>query len=206
MSVAWNKNVDSALRQAAEENKPLFLDFSAAPMWGGCARLDAEVYPDSRISDFINQNFIAVKNHIKENPEGFQRFGAQWTPTVIIADSHGTERYRFEGFLPVDEFLPQVEFGLAKTDFAAGDFKSGEALFRKIVDEQPNADVAPEALYWAGVAKYKASGDAAALAETATAFQSRYADSVWAKKASIWGASGQPEQKSEVGKAKGTSS
>jgi uncharacterized protein YyaL (SSP411 family) len=32
MPVAWNKNVDSALRQAAEENKPLFLDFSAAPM------------------------------------------------------------------------------------------------------------------------------------------------------------------------------
>ena len=32
MPVSWNKNVDSALHQAAEENKPLFLDFSAAPM------------------------------------------------------------------------------------------------------------------------------------------------------------------------------
>jgi hypothetical protein len=32
MSVSWNKNVDSALQQAARENKPLFLDFSAAPM------------------------------------------------------------------------------------------------------------------------------------------------------------------------------
>jgi len=32
MSVSWNKNVDSALHQASEENKPLFLDFSAAPM------------------------------------------------------------------------------------------------------------------------------------------------------------------------------
>ena len=144
------------------------------------------MYPDPKISDFINQNFIAVKNHIKENPEGFKRFGAQWTPTVIIADPHGVERYRFEGFLPSDEFLPQIEFGLAKEEFAAGDFAGAEPLFRKIVDTHPNADIAPEALYWAGVAKYKGSGDASALAETATAFQSRYADSVWAKKASIW--------------------
>lgn len=125
---------------------------------------------------------------------------------MIIADSHGTERYRFEGFLPVDEFLPQIEFGLAKTSFAAGDFKSAETLFRKIVNEQPDADVAPEALYWAGVAKYKGSGDAAALAETATAFQSRYADSVWAKKASIWGGGSGSEQKPDIGKATGTSS
>jgi hypothetical protein len=32
MAVNWNKNVDSALEQAARESKPLFLDFSAAPM------------------------------------------------------------------------------------------------------------------------------------------------------------------------------
>jgi TolA-binding protein len=144
------------------------------------------VYPDSRISDFIIQNFIPVKDHIKENPEGFERFGAQWTPTVIIADSNGVERYRFEGFLPVDEFLPQIRFGLAKAAFAAGDFARAESLFRKIVEESPGADIAPEALYWAGVAKYKNTGDPASLAETADAFQSRYAGTVWAKKASIW--------------------
>jgi TolA-binding protein len=144
------------------------------------------VYPDSRISDFINQNFIPVKIHIKENPEGFERFGAQWTPTVIIADPHGVERYRFEGFLPVDEFLPQIRFGLAKAAFAAGDFARAEELFRQIEEESPSADIAPEALYWAGVAKYKKTGDAAALAETAAEFQSQHADTVWAKKASIW--------------------
>jgi hypothetical protein len=32
MSISWNKNVDAALSQATEQNKPLFLDFSAAPM------------------------------------------------------------------------------------------------------------------------------------------------------------------------------
>jgi hypothetical protein len=32
MPVEWNYSVDSALQQAAREKKPLFLDFSAAPM------------------------------------------------------------------------------------------------------------------------------------------------------------------------------
>jgi hypothetical protein len=32
MSIAWNKDVDAALRQAKEQGKPLLLDFSAAPM------------------------------------------------------------------------------------------------------------------------------------------------------------------------------
>lgn len=45
---------------------------------------------------------------------------------------------------------------------------------------------APEALYWAGVSRYKATNDAAALAGTADAFARRYQDSVWAKKASVW--------------------
>jgi hypothetical protein len=32
MSVSWNKDVDSAIAAAAQQNKPLLLDFSAAPM------------------------------------------------------------------------------------------------------------------------------------------------------------------------------
>jgi TolA-binding protein len=127
-----------------------------------------------------------VKIHIKENPEGFERFGAQWTPTVIIADPQATERYRFEGFLPPDEFLPQLEFGQAKVAFAAGDFTRAESLFRRIAEEHPTADVAPEALYWAGVSRYKGTGDPGALQDTATAFRSHYTDSVWAKKSSVW--------------------
>lgn len=123
---------------------------------------------------------------MKDNPEGFKRFGAQWTPTVIVADPKGTERYRFEGYLPVDEFLPQVEFGLAKTEFAMEDYARAEELFRAIVKDYPDSDVAPESQYWAGVAKYKASGDPKALGETEAAFHSRYKNSVWAKKASIW--------------------
>ena len=66
-------------------------------------------------AQFINQNFVPIKIHIKENKEAFGRFGAQWTPTLILLDPEGKERYRFEGFLPPEDFLAQLEMGLART-------------------------------------------------------------------------------------------
>jgi TolA-binding protein len=140
------------------------------------------------VTSFIEENFLPVKIHIKENPAGFKRFGAQWTPTVIVADSDGTERYRFEGYLPPDDFLAQLELCLAKSAFARSRFDEAERWFRDIVARYPSSDTAPEALYWAGVSKYKASNDPAPLKETAQAFESRYRESSWAKKASVWAA------------------
>ncbi len=32
MSIVWNRDVDAAMAHARRENKPLLLDFSAAPM------------------------------------------------------------------------------------------------------------------------------------------------------------------------------
>jgi hypothetical protein len=144
------------------------------------------VYTNDRVARFINDNFIPVKLHISERRDVFERFGAQWTPTLIILDQDAKERYRFEGFLPADDFLAELHLGLAKVAFAREDYATAEKYFRAIVEYFPNSHVAPEAQYWAGVAKYKASGDASALAETAEAFRKRYSDSSWAKKASVW--------------------
>jgi TolA-binding protein len=125
---------------------------------------------------------------VKENPKGFERFGAQWTPTLILADPDGTERYRFEGYLPPEDFMAQLSLGLGKAKFAHSEFADAEERFRGVLERHPDSDAAPEALYWAGVSRYKATNDAAALQETARAFQSKYSDSSWAKKASVWAA------------------
>lgn len=116
-----------------------------------------------------------------------ERFGANWTPTVMILDSNGVERHRIEGFLPTDDFLSQLHLGLAQAAFKSGKFDDAEKRFRAIVDKFPNTDAAPEALYWAGVSRYKGANDGAALGATAKAFKERYTDTPWAKKSSIWG-------------------
>ncbi len=148
------------------------------------------MWPDERVVRFVNENFIPARVHVKDDAEAFKRYGqqynAQWTPTVLELDSDGGEQWRIEGFLPNDDFLAQLMLGRAHLDFKQGKWAEAEKRFREIVDKLPKADAAPEAMYWAGVSRYKATNDPVALKETAKAFTQRYQDSSWAKKASIW--------------------
>ncbi|MGH9397309.1 MAG: hypothetical protein ACRD18_10735 [Terriglobia bacterium] len=148
--------------------------------------MDAEVYPQEQVSRFINDNFIPVKIHIKERPKDFDRFKAQWTPTEIIAEPDGTERYRFEGYMPAEDFLSQLHLGLAKAAFGRGDFAAAERTFQAVASERPKSDAAPEAIYWAAVSSYKASGKPDALGKAAAELKQKYPESAWTKKGSVW--------------------
>jgi hypothetical protein len=150
------------------------------------------VYPDERVSRFVDENFIPVRLHVRDQSNEFKRlgakYGAHWTPAVIVLDEGGEERYRIEGFLPTEDFLAQLRLGLAHAAFAEGRYPDAEGMFREILETHPNADAAAESLYWAGVSRYKATNDPAALAETARQFRERYRHTPWAKKASVWAA------------------
>jgi len=130
-----------------------------------------------------------VKIHIAEQPREFGRFGAIWTPTLAVIDpdgGDGEEHHRFVGYLPADDFLAQLRLGLAHRAADGKRWGEAEGLFRKVVDAHPDTEAAPEALYWKGVARYQDRDDPSALGDTARAFQERYTDSDWAKKASVW--------------------
>jgi TolA-binding protein len=148
------------------------------------------VYPDPRVRDFITRHFVPVRVHPKHTPDAFSelgdRYDAHWTPTTLIIDNTGTERHRIEGFLPVDEFLAQLALGIAKAAFARKDYPNAERFYRDVLDRYPNTDAAPEAQYWSGVSKYRATNDPSALKATAEAFSNRYQESTWATKASVW--------------------
>ncbi len=128
--------------------------------------------------------------HVREQAADFKRFGerysAHWTPAVLELDPEGVEQHRVEGFLEADDFLAQLTLGLGQAAFKNRQWQEGERRFREVVDRYPTSDAAPEALYWAGVSRYRQTGDASALAATSAAFGKQYPDSIWAKKASIW--------------------
>ena len=148
------------------------------------------MYTDPRVATFIAENFRPVRIHVKEDADAWQKvgleLGVQWTPTILILDHAGAERHRLEGFLPADDFLAQISLGLAKSAFSRNEFGDAEQRFRHVVDTYPNTETAAEALYWAGVSKYKGTNDASALQDTARAFGERYQETSWAKKASVW--------------------
>ena len=149
------------------------------------------MYTDQRVVRFVNEHFIPVRIHVRDQADEWKRiggrYGVQWTPTILVINPTGEERHRIEGFLPADDFLAQLELGWAHSAFSAGKFDEAEQRFRAVVERYPNNDVAPEAFYWAGVSRYKGTNDPLALQETAKGFRDRYQYSTWAKKSSVWG-------------------
>ena len=133
----------------------------------------------------IASSFTPARFHVKEQPDAFPRFGAEWTPTILVSDSAGKEQHRIEGFLPKDDFMGQLRLGLAHAARAKGDFASAESRYRELAGAAP-PELAAEALYWGGVSSYKRTNDATALTETARQMRERFPDSTWMKKASVW--------------------
>lgn len=137
------------------------------------------------MAEVISNNFIPVRQHVKEHPGAMERFEVQWTPTLLVMDSNGKERHRIEGFLEKGPLLAQLKLGLGHAAMANGRWDEAERLFEEVAGTK-DADAAPEAAYWAGVTRYKRSGDPAELGATHQRLSSKFAGTTWAKKASIW--------------------
>ena len=144
------------------------------------------MYPNPRVTEFITSHFVTARVHIKEQPAMWHRFGVRWTPTVLVLAPDGKEVRRVEGYLPADELLGQLGLALGYLAVSRKDWPRAEQEFERVTEEFPETDAAPEAQYWAGVARYSASHDASALKDIARRFAQRYQDTSWAKRASIW--------------------
>jgi TolA-binding protein len=138
------------------------------------------------VASFINESFIPLEAHVKEHPAYFHRFDANWTPTVLILDGNGKERWRIEGYLPRDEFRAQLEMGLARVAFMRKQWADAERRYAEVLERYPDSKAAPEALYWKGVSHYKATNDHTVLGELPGQFKEKYPDSLWALKTIPW--------------------
>jgi hypothetical protein len=129
---------------------------------------------------------VPLSAHIKEHPAYFHRFDALWTPSVLILDPNGVERFRLEGYLPKDEFRAQLELGLARVAFMSKKWGDAESRYAAVLEKYPQSKSAPEALYWKGVSHYKATNDHTVLGELPGQFREKYPDSIGALKALGW--------------------
>jgi len=109
-----------------------------------------------------------------------------WTPTVVIFDSSGVERFRTEGYNPSQEFWAQLKLGAARVAFTNKRWADAEQLYEDIVTHHPKTASAAEAIYWGGVSHYKASKDHTMLGDIARQLKQKFPDSIWTEKASIW--------------------
>lgn len=124
--------------------------------------------------------------HVKENPKNFRRFDVFWTPTVLVVDPEGKERWRLEGYLPKNEFQAHLEMGLARVALARKDWGEAESRYGALADSYPESKYAPQAVYYRGVSKYSASHNGADLAATADALKKNYEGSEWQLRSLPW--------------------
>jgi len=104
----------------------------------------------------------------------------------VILDQDGEEHHRFVGYLPPEDFIPQIVLGKGKTEFELDRFEQAIQCFQEILVLFPKTEAAPEAQYYLGVAKYKASHDPKELKLGLEVLKRDYPSSEWTKKAQVY--------------------
>jgi len=120
--------------------------------------MDAVTYPDKNVAEFITQNFIPLRVLSDAIPLSTD-FNVQGAPTLILLDTSGKEHYRTAGFIPAEEMIPLLLFGIAKTYFDLGQFDQAIQRLDVIISEHPKSYTAPEATYLRGVYAYRSTRD-----------------------------------------------
>lgn len=105
---------------------------------------------------------------------------------MLILDANGVERYRIEGYLPVEEFRAQLELGLARVAFMSKDWPEAERRYGEVLERYPDTKAAADALYWQGVSHYKGTNDHTVLGKLPAELQEKYPDSLAAMKSGAW--------------------
>jgi hypothetical protein len=143
--------------------------------------MGAVTYPDTRVADMVNDNFVPVQINVVDRPEYKDRFLQRWTPAIFFLDAEGREHRRQVGYTLPDDFLADVSIGLAQEAFDSMRYEEAAARYEHIVSEYPKAFAAPEALYMVGVSKYRATDDGNYLDKYWEMVEERYPGSRWAK-------------------------
>jgi len=108
----WDHSESEASAKAKAEKRPMIVDFTAE--WcGACKKMSKETFSDPRVMTKAS-NFVAVKVDATddEDPQVDAvkgKYGVKGLPTVVIYDSTGAERKRFNDFVGPEVFLAAIE-------------------------------------------------------------------------------------------------
>ena len=120
--------------------------------------MDADTYPDKDVTEFITENFVPLSVLSDAIPLSTD-FNVQGAPTLIMLDASGKEHHRAAGFIPAQEMIPLLLFGIAKTYFDLGQLDQAIPKLDVIISLHPKSYTAPEATYLRGVYGYKSTHD-----------------------------------------------
>ncbi len=117
------------LEVSGKKGKYIFLDCYTS--WcGPCKGMAREVFPDKKVGEFMNKNFICTKRDM-EKGEGIvlnKRYKEYIPgfPTYLLIDSVGNVKYQISGFLSPQVFIEKMTEGLTKESWISLSLKYEE--------------------------------------------------------------------------------
>ena len=152
--------------------------------------MDAVTYPTPRIVETLNRDFVCFTLDV-EHPDDDGRqllrsYRLLWEPGVVFFEPRGAELRRFVGYRSPEDFLAELCFAKALTDYLYRRFEQAAAGFALAARQSPDAAIAPEALYWRAIATYRVTGrDLAALEQAWGELRERYPHTTWSRSADV---------------------
>ena len=144
-------------------------------------------YSEPTVATTIGDRFVPLQVNVTEDAAKplVERFRQFWTPDLRVLAPDGYELYRWNGYLPPFEFLPQLLVGQAQACLRQHDDAGAAAIYADVLKRFPTSYVAPEALYFLAVATFEASHVADDLLGTWQQLQRSHPRSVWRLKQSF---------------------
>ena len=105
----------------------------------------------------------------------------------MICDEEGNALERLEGYLPAEDFVPQLILAKGLADFHLQRHEDAIGEFEMILENHPTSELVPEAEYYLGAATFKKTGETDKLSEVCHDLLMTHPESPWTKRCSIWG-------------------
>ena len=148
--------------------------------------MDAVTYPTDYVTDYVTENLIAWRANYDTETALLRKFNVNWTPALVLLDKNGSEHYRLLGFLPPEAFIVHLILGRAKSAFETHRYEEAVELFDRIVEEHPESEQVPQAIYFRGVSRTKLTKDDSYLDEAAEELKKSFPDSEWTMRTDPW--------------------
>jgi hypothetical protein len=143
--------------------------------------MDTVTYPDTSVQAFIAGHFVPVKLMLNraEDRGHFRTHRVIWTPSTVVLDRHGAAQYQSPGFPPPQLFLQMLHIGLARGQLAWARYEDAAAHLT-VVAEDAQSVLAPEALYWLGIARFLGTRSHDEMMGAWNRLRNDYPSSIWA--------------------------
>jgi thioredoxin-related protein len=102
-------NYAQVLQQAPQANKPMFI-FFRAPWCYICKKMQRLVFPDPKLSGYLNQRYLAVEVDVTKEKRVAEVYKVNYLPTCIILSKQGKPVLTLKGYLTSQQLIQALGF------------------------------------------------------------------------------------------------